>query len=104
MRRTFKVKCIYKYTCPPAVYDWVAQVHQGAEILGIDKQGGAYVFWALVEANALPVPRRFKLIATGQPFEDMPNAKYCGTINEFLVVNYFVLHLFDLGEVPNGDS
>lgn len=95
---------IYKYTCHPAVYDWVAQIHQGAEILGIDKQGGAYVFWAMVDPTAPLVPRRFKLIATGQPFEDIPNAKYCGTVNEFVVVNYFVLHFFDLGEVLRGDS
>jgi len=88
---------IYKYTCVPGVFDWVAQIPQGAEILSIGQQQYTYVYWALVDVNALPVPRRFRLIPTGQPFEDMLNAKYVGTHNDTDVG--LVFHFFDLGEV-----
>ena len=94
------MKVIYKYTCVPEVFDWVAQVPKGAEILSIGQQHYNYVYWALVDPAALPVPRRFRLVPTGQPFEDMPNAKYIGTNNDTDVG--LVFHFFDLGECPDG--
>lgn len=100
---------IYKYECVPGVLDWVVQLPQGAEILSLGTQHNNYVYWAKVDSDAPLVPRRLKLLMTGQPFgqslEGMPEPKYCGSCVTYIDTTIpFVLHLFDLGEVPNGDS
>ena len=92
---------IHKYMVPTETVDWVAQIPKGATVFGFEKQGNYYVFWANVDVDAALVPRRFLLLTTGQshPCLKESTTKWCGTLQEHSGDFYFVLHLFDAGEL-----
>lgn len=52
---------------------------QGAQLLSIHEQYGRLCMWALVESDAIKVPREILILGTGHPAKDLTNYDYVGT-------------------------
>lgn len=84
---------------------WKWQIHggalraympEGATILHVAVQGGVPCFWALVDPEAPTEPRRFRVVGTGHPIDDVDVLTFVGTF--LLDVEGLVFHVF---EVPS---
>lgn len=89
------MKTIYKYAI--GVEDsqgiWMPW---GAEILSVQCQGGRPFVWAMVDTMNTDRERRFVLVGTGHPCNDLERGKYVGTFQQY--DGALVFHLFDLGD------
>jgi hypothetical protein len=89
------MKAIYKYP----IKDERAQtirMPEGAEILSVQCQGEQLCIWAMVDTESPSEHRRFVLLCTGEPCEELEHGRYVGTVQ--LRQGVVVLHLFDLGQ------
>lgn len=87
---------IYKYAIP--LTDIRDEPHAirmpaGAALLNAQPQHGAIAVWALVDPNAEPCERRFRVVETGQPIDGEPGA-YLGTVQ--FHEGRLVLHVFEV--------
>ena len=63
-----------------------------AEIISYQSQNGRIVIWIVVDIwQKMTEPRKFRLIGTGQPFEDF-GGSYIGSAQN----NGFVWHLYEI--------
>lgn len=67
---------------------------RGARILSAQTQRGEPQMWALVDPDAGPEEREFRLVATGERIQDADRLTYIGTVqmNDGLLV----FHLFEV--------
>lgn len=90
------MKAIWKY---PFEVDGeiILQVPKGAEPLCVQVQDDKPCLWMVVNPDAYLENRKFRIIATGQPFDNSSNRvfDYVGTFQ--LVEGRFIGHLFDIG-------
>ncbi len=96
------MKVIYKYQIKDP-HDIEFAIPQGAQILTVQMQDVPTI-WALVTpGNSLEV-RRFKLIMTGEEFEQVDGLKYIGTVQKehsMIEDQVVVGHLFE--DLTKGD-
>ena len=89
------MKRILKYKVP-FEDEFVLRMPEGAEILSVQAQYGALYLWALVdEADHAITFRRFRLLGTGQPVDDIRATDHVGTV--MMGEGAFVWHLFTVG-------
>lgn len=86
MKRT-----IYKYAIS-VVDESQVLLPEGAEILSVGPGSNAYhlLVWALVDADAPPEPRNFRIVGTGHPVEE-DSIQYVATVQ----APPFVWHVFE---------
>lgn len=65
---------------------------KGAQILSVQSQNDRICFWALVDTNAEIVPRRFRVVGTGHPADDVTADTFVGTVQ--MRAGAIVLHVF----------
>lgn len=88
------MKIIYKYQLE-VIDDLTISLPIGAEILTVQSQRDIPCIWALVDNDAIKENRKFKIIGTGNPIEDLSiNNKYIGTFQ--LYEGSLVFHLFEI--------
>ena len=63
----------------------------GAKIISYQSQNRQLVIWAMVDMHELTEPRKFRLIGTGQPFDEF-GGSYIGSAQN----NGFVWHLYEI--------
>jgi hypothetical protein len=72
----------------------------GAVVLSVGLQGAhCVVLWALCNAHAVPVRRRFMLVETGREFAEAAPYRFVGTVQipaALTASGEYVLHLFEL--------
>jgi hypothetical protein len=64
----------------------------GAQVLHVEMQKDTCCMWCLVDPDAPPKARRFRLAGTGHPIIDC-EVKYIGTFN--MMDSVLVFHLFE---------
>lgn len=83
------MKAIWKYELEIADRQEV-YIPQGAEILAVDNHKGGLCVWALVDKDStIQEPIAFRIVGTGNPFEDT-GLKYLDSV----VIDPFVWHVF----------
>lgn len=85
------MKAIWKF---PVMFEDVNSIMmpKGAKVLTVQMQAGSPVIWAIVDPESELVDRRFRLLGTGQHFDDWGDyVQYVGTFQD----GGFVGHLFD---------
>lgn len=99
---------IWKFRVP-IEGEFVIDMPLGAKLLKFDltpraiAAGSDLCLWAVVRVSAPRVPRRFRLVGTGEPDDRyIAFAPYVGTA--VLPGGHLVLHLFDCGEDPTPAS
>jgi len=65
-----------------------------AQILSVHEQCGDLQLWALVHHDDLPGDRKFRVVATGQPFENDVRDQFIGTVLQLDGV--IVFHVFEV--------
>jgi hypothetical protein len=88
------MKVIYKY--PLGGFSVVVALPVAAEILTVREQDGCPTLWALVDPpgpNSVIERRRFRLVATGETFEEQ-GSQFLGTV--FMDYGRLVYHLFEV--------
>lgn len=87
-------KRVWKYPLP--IDDEVSvEMPEGACPLTVQVQGGRPTLWALVDPDAVPTTRRFRIAGTGHPIGADVGA-HVGTFQ--LADGGLVFHVFDGGE------
>jgi hypothetical protein len=63
---------VYKYEIPPPDSDNVSALKLPArhQLLHVGSQGWRLFVWSLVDPRSPELERRFKVVATGEPFEE----------------------------------
>jgi len=84
------MKAIYKYPIKVTT-SFDLQMQDGAEILRVDVQRGRPMLWAKVDESREIVTRRFRVLLTGETFEESEVNGYLGT---FELPNGLIGHLF----------
>lgn len=87
------MKIIYKYQLE-VKDNLTIELPIGAEILTVQSQRDKPCIWALVDNDAIKENRKFKIIGTGNPIENLSNSKYIGTFQ--LYGGSLVFHLFEI--------
>ena len=82
---------VFKYVLPIEDNPTIS-MPQGAQLLHVADQYGALCVWALVNPEAPPMHRRFRVAGTGHP---EAVGVYVGTA---LMLGGLVFHVFDRGE------
>ena len=80
------IKQIWKYK-----FNYGIEMPLDAKILTIQTQDGEPTIWALVNPNNELEIRNFRIVGTGNPFDDT-NYTYIGTFQD----GPFVWHLFEI--------
>jgi hypothetical protein len=88
------MRTVYKFACPMAD-QFQLLLPSGAELLHFDNQHNEPVLWALVDPEAPPAPRSFRLAGTGHLIEE-PHVKFVGTAQ--FRGGSLVFHLFEIIE------
>lgn len=70
--------------------DFGVAMPRGARVLAVQAQNDNAVMWALVDPNAEPIVREFRLVLTGGT-ADVDGWNYVGTFQQ----DWFVGHLFE---------
>jgi hypothetical protein len=86
---------VWKYSIGPDGDDgtFTLEMPYGARVLAVQPQGFGVSLWALVNVEAQPQQRHFRIIATGAPFDDR-NLEYVGTFQ--VHGGKLVFHLFEV--------
>ncbi len=89
------MKTIYKYSLPINGVQTIL-MPKGADILHVDHQdidsSANACIWALVDTDATPVPRHFKVFGTGHEFDLDTDWQYLNTYQ----IGGFVWHVFEI--------
>lgn len=86
-------KTIYKYSLFPISLDTtVIDMPAGAELLHVDGQNEYICIWALVDPQADPTARKFRVFGTGHPIESS-NLQHVGSALMF--DGTLVSHVFE---------
>lgn len=84
---------IHKY--PVQVEDsFEVRMPAGARVIAVQVQDGDPVMWAVLDENAFDFTRTFRVVGTGQSFDDCHLCKHVGTFQ--LEGGAFVGHLFEV--------
>jgi hypothetical protein len=87
---------VFKYRLPELGLFELA-LPSGAEILHFDSQGNSGLFiWALVDPEAAPVDRRFRLVGTGHPVTLRADQRLAYVGSTLVDGGNFVFHLFEV--------
>lgn len=81
---------VYKYVINPLV-DGVVNLPEDAEVLHTAFQGDALCLWAMVDTEAKPIARKFRVFGTGHDIPLDEDIVYIGTA----FTGYFVFHIFE---------
>ncbi len=74
------MKTIHKYELEVTGEQWIEIPHSGG-ILSVGTQNDKIYVWALVDPANQPVPIKFRIFGTGQPFIGMPTKdSFLGTV------------------------
>lgn len=84
---------VYKYPIPVAT-TFTLLIHKGARLLHVERQHDQACMWALVDPDAKPVERYFRVYGTGHPIDDASGLTYIGTFQ--INGGEFVFHLFEV--------
>ena len=84
---------IWKYPLPGPTDEFTIKMPRNAKILCVQKQHGVPCMWAMTSGDDEVIPRVFRIIGTGNPFDDASWLQYIGTFQELEV--YLVRHLFE---------
>jgi len=87
---------IFKYVLPLSD-DPIVPMPIGAEVISAQGQDLTPVIWAIVDPDQPTVQRRFRIVGTGHPCEDVDFDQFVGTVQ--LHGERLVFHVFDMGEV-----
>lgn len=82
-----EIRTVYKYRLPG---DMDISMPKNARVLCVQVQDGIPTLWALVDPNAEPVVRRFRVAVTGGLLEP-EGMLYVGTYQ----IDWFVGHVFE---------
>ncbi len=63
------MKTVYKY---PLAIESSIPMPEGAQVLSVQTQHGQVQLWALVDPDATPVSRKFRIVGTGDPIKGDP--------------------------------
>lgn len=85
------MRTIYKYPLTSQDSQVDIQMPIGAEILHVDIQNGVPCLWVKVNPRGTPERRRFRIVATGEPFQD-DRLKYLKTFQD----PPYVWHVFEV--------
>lgn len=88
---------VFKYQLPDVRGEINIALPLNAVVLSCGDQEGP-VLWALVDTNAPSEPRLFRLLQTGQGFDERRPIRFIGTIQRRLSggLDQYVLHLFEI--------
>lgn len=84
------MKTVYKYPLTGQERPQVVDMPDGAKILSVQEQDHVIMIWALVDPDAQPLARVFKVVGTGHPLGVAENWDHIGTV----VAPPFVWHVF----------
>lgn len=85
------MKAVWKFVITP---ECTLALPQGAKILTIAAQDTLICMWALVESEALPVERSFKVFGTGKQIPSDIPMQYVGSAQ--LAGGGIVVHVFEI--------
>lgn len=85
------MKRIYKFIIPLGD-DVVRDIHEGAQFLSLLEQDEQVVAYFMIEEGKPMVERRFRVVGTGHPCDDVEKMNFLGTAK--LAVGRLILHVF----------
>ena len=85
---------IWKFVLPPTKVSQI-MMPVGAKVLSVMEQNNEPVLWALVDPEKTLETRGFRLVMTGEEFDDENTGNYIGTFTVFRSTLLLVVHVFE---------
>lgn len=84
------MKTIWKYTIDRVDTRWL-ELPVGAKVINVGMQNSQITLWVIVDPKAECIKRCFRIVGTGNPFQDSDQCEHIGTVFD----GPFVWHVFE---------